>query len=473
MEKTQNKGIKLSVKSFIISIVIMLLLMIVAYLLTFFLKAGEYSHIINDKGNTVIETTLDFPLGKYQEIEKDFPFYKFIASPILVFTMEGSTTLIGIIVFLFIIGGTFQVLGTCNLMEYILKKIVNKYYNKRYLLLAVIILFFMLLGSLVGSFEEVIPIVPFMVLLASSLGFDEITGIAVSFLAVGCGFSTAIMNPFTVGIAQEQAGVAMFSGVWMRIVSFIIIYILLTFWVLTRVKKKKNNEDNQEINHDFTKNEKLDKASASFGIIIVSAIFIVISSVFIPFLRDYTLIIFGLAFLLAGIISGLQAGLSLKELLKIFLKGMIGMAPVIILILMASSIKYILTESSRIDTILYLLINLIEKLPKWSVILFIYLIVLIFNFFISSGSAKAFLLMPLLTPIASIFNIPINLVILAYIFGDGFSNMLYPTNAALLITLNVTDVSYSTYFKKTISLFLSILVITAILLLFGLVVNYH
>jgi uncharacterized ion transporter superfamily protein YfcC len=96
---------------------------------------------------------------------------------------------------------------------------------------------------------------------------------------------------------------------------------------------------------------------------------------------------------------------------------------------MASSIKFTLEEANVLDTILHGAVGLAQDMPKWAVILFIYLIVLGMNFFIPSGSAKAFMLIPLIVPMAQIFGVSAQLCVVAFAFGDGFSNVFYPTNS--------------------------------------------
>jgi uncharacterized ion transporter superfamily protein YfcC len=122
--------------------------------------------------------------------------------------------------------------------------------------------------------------------------------------------------------------------------------------------------------------------------------------------------------------------------------------------------------------VLHYAVDLADKLPRWSVILFIYLIVLGMNFFIPSGSAKAFMLMPLIVPMAQIFGLSSQLCVLAFAFGDGFSNVFYPTNPALLISLGVADVSYGKWFRWSWKFQTANLVLTSLLLLFGLAVGY-
>ena len=139
---------------------------------------------------------------------------------------------------------------------------------------------------------------------------------------------------------------------------------------------------------------------------------------------------------------------------------------------MASSIKYTLTEANILDTLLYWAIQGMENLPQWAIILSVYLLVLTLNFFISSGSAKAFLLIPLLIPITTHFGINSQLSVLAFAFGDGFSNVFYPTNAALLIALGLTGTPYSQWMKFTWNFQIMNLLLTSLLLLFGLAVGY-
>lgn len=142
------------------------------------------------------------------------------------------------------------------------------------------------------------------------------------------------------------------------------------------------------------------------------------------------------------------------------------------MILMANSIKYTMVEGNVLDTILNGAISIAETLPRWSVILFIYLITLVMNFFIASGSAKAFLLMPLIVPVAEVFGISAQLCVVAYAFGDGFSNVFYPTNPVLLISLGMVNVDYGKWAKWSIKFQVMNLLLTSGLLLLGLAIGY-
>ena len=174
----------------------------------------------------------------------------------------------------------------------------------------------------------------------------------------------------------------------------------------------------------------------------------------------------------SGITATQIAGVKPRLLGKQFLAGMLAILPAVVMILMASSIKYTLEEAKVLDTILHGAVGLADHLPAWSVILFIYLIVLVMNFFIPSGSAKAFMLIPLIVPLAQIFGLSPQLAILAFAFGDGFSNVFYPTNPALLISLGLANTGYVDWFKWSWRFQAANLLLTSLILLFGVAVGY-
>ena len=438
---TEKKGLNISAKSFISAILVIFILMILTYALTFAVpNAG-------------------------------IPFWKWALSPVLVLTADGNVSLIAVIAFLLVIGGVFNCLEKCGLMKYMLDKITFRYGKERYKLMALIVLFFMAMGSFIGSFEECVPLVPIVVALAIRLGWDALTGIGMSLLAIGCGFSAGICNPFTVGVAQELAGLPMFSGMWLRALAFVLVYALLMGFLFLHARKIERPVDMQATSHDFTDNKNMNRGLIWFAGLMITGIAVVLSSVFITALQDYTMIIVALTFLLAGMIASAVSGNG-GNLGKIFWNGLVSVLPAVIMILMANSIKYTLVEGNVLDTLLNGAVDIAATLPRWSVILFIYLIVLIMNFFIASGSAKAFLLMPLIVPVAEVFGISAQLCVVAFAFGDGFSNVFYPTNPVLLISLGLANVDYGKWVKWSWKFQVMNLILTSGLLFAGFIIGY-
>ena len=467
MVPEKEKGINISVKSFLAAIAIIFLLMLLSYILTLVIPGGEYIRTLDENGNTVID-----PEAGFRYVEGGLPFWKWLLSPILVLGSDGSAALIAVIIFLLVIGGVFNALTEYGMMHYMLGRLVSRFGAFRYRLMLILILFFMAMGSLVGSFEEIVPLVPIVVPLALALGWDAETGIAMSLLAVGCGFAAGVANPFTIGVAQTLAGLPMFSGIWLRLLAFVCIFALLYVFVYLHATKLKGAGD-AEFRHTVTKrNARMDKGLRLFAVIVGLGILIVLSSGFIAAIRDYTMIIVAVMFLAAGISSLLAAGMSGSELRKAFLSGVVKVSPSVLMILMAASIKYIMVEGHILDTLLHGAVTAANGMSRAGLILFIYLICLVMNFFIPSGSAKAFLLIPLIVPLAQLFGISAQLCIVAFAFGDGFSNVFYPTNPALLISLGLADVSYGRWAAYSWKFQVLNLILTSGLLLFGLAVGY-
>ena len=204
--------------------------------------------------------------------------------------------------------------------------------------------------------------------------------------------------------------------------------------------------------------------------ILCAGILLILSSIVITALQGYTMIIVAVMFLVAGIASVLLCGKSLRWLGVSFWNGLVSVLPAVLMILMATSIKYTLVEADILDTILHGAVVMAGTLPGWVVILFIYLVVLVMNFFIPSGSAKAFLLMPLIVPVVQVFGISAQLCVVAYAFGDGFSNVFYPTNPVLLIGLGLADVNYGTWVEWSWKFQAANLVLISLLLLFGMII---
>lgn len=423
-------------KTYLISVFTLLILMVLTYVLTLIVDCEGIS------------------------------FLQFIGSPILVLTTSSSSTIIAIIIFLIVIGGVIEGLNRCGFLEYMINKIVYLNGGKPYKLMAILVFFFMCMGSLVGSFEEVVPLVPIITALAIDLGFDAVIGVGMSLLAVGCGFAAGVANPFTIGVAQELAGLPMFSGAGYRAIGFVLIYALLMGFLY--ITSKKNIKNNKTTKREFIREERKDTALLVFAAIMGTGLLIVLVSPFLVFLQDYTMIIIALMFLFAGISAVLITGTPAKELSKQFLQGAINISPSILLILMASSIRYIMEESGLIYVMLDACSSAAFSMNKVQLIIFIYLICLFMNFFIPSGSAKAFLLMPLLIPLSIQFGLSPQLCILAYAFGDGFSNVFYPTNPALLISLGLINMDYRKWFNYSWKFQILNLLLTSAILIVGL-----
>jgi len=427
---------------------------------------GAYPRSTDENGNVTIDTG-----GTFQPVDGGISFGRWLLSPVLVLGASGSGTLIAVIAFLLVIGGIFNALDKGGLMHYMLGRIVVRFGHARYRLQAVIVLFFMSMGAFIGSFEECVPLVPLVTALAVSLGWDVLTGLGMSLLAAGCGFASGVCNPFTVGLAQEVAGLPMFSGIWFRLAAFAMIYSLLLYFLRQHAKKVECVEETVHTEAQAFRPE-MNRGLVAFAVILGAGILLVLSSAFLSFLQDLTMVLVAVMFLTAGVTAVLLSGMKARELAGHFFRGIVSILPAVAMILMASSIKFTMEEARILDTLLHGAVELASNMPKWIVILFLYLLVLVMNFFISSGSAKVFLMMPLIVPLAEVFGISAQLCVVAFAFGDGFSNVFYPTNPVLLISLGLSDVSYGKWVRWSWKFQVANLLLTSLILLFGLAIGY-
>ena len=194
-------------------------------------------------------------------------------------------------------------------------------------------------------------------------------------------------------------------------------------------------------------------------------LFIVILFSAIPVLRDLGLgmVIMGIAFLIGTLVIGRVLIGSFKEWGKSFWKGCVAIAPSLIIMMVAFSIKYVAERADILHTTFYYMHNYLSNTSPYLSVLIIYLFVLLVEFFIPGSSAKALLLIPLLT-LAPIPGISKNIIILCYLFGDGYTNVIYPTCGTLLIGLGLADVSFIDWIKKNGLYMLFLLLASAVFL---------
>ena len=476
-----DTGIKIGRKSFFSSVAILLILMIIAGILTYIIPSGAFERTVIDGRESIVPGT--FAVTG----QGGYPVWRWFTAPAEVLGSGDSSTVIVIILFIFIIGGTFGVLDKSGMLKYIMNSLVNRYGKAKYRLMAILILFFMLFGSVFGIFEELVALVPIVIILSYALGWDSLTGLGMSALAAGFGFSAATLNPFTLGIAQKLAGVPAFSGLAFRIGVIAICYGILYFFVYKHAKKIEANPEISSVYHEDEAqrmkysnaniSEKLPnemympKAVKVFGLALVLVITYVILGFFVESLSAISLPVMAVLFLVGGLLAAKMSQYG-GNILKDFVKGIGGIAPSAILILMAMSVKLIITNGGIMDTILNYSSEQISLMGPQGAAIVIFALVLMMNFFIGSGSAKAFLLIPIIAPMSDLVGVSRQVAVQAFCFGDGFTNMLYPTNALLMITLGVTVVSYSKWFKWTIPLQLIILAVNILLLMAAVAIGY-
>lgn len=478
----QKAGAQIGKKAFIQSIVILFVLMMAAGILTLVIPAGQYTRLEVD-GRESIDP------NSFQLIEKpDYPIWRWFTAPIEVLGSESGPTVIVIIVVLFFAGGAFAALDKTGTIRAFIGNIVRRFRDRKYTLLWMVSLAFMFLGATLGTFEEVVLLVPVMIALAYSLGWDALVGLGMSILATNMGFSAAISNPYTLGVSQQLAGLPLFSGAWLRVAIFIVIYIIFMAF-LSAYARKIDKDPKASLIHgeDAAEREKFKAATDSslteidpkqnraiqfFGAFLVLIFAAMVAAPFVPAISDYALPLVGILFLIGGVGAGFVSGAGGKKVWQGLVEGWGGLAPSVPLILMAASIRFIIDSGGITDTILHAAANSFTSLGAFPAALVVYALALGIEFFIASGSAKAFLMIPIVMPLADLIGVTRQTAVLAYIFGDGFSNLAYPTNPVLLICLGLTVVSYPKWIRWTAKLWLWVILATVAFLGIAVAINF-
>ncbi len=461
-----NVKVKFGLKSFITVVVILFAVLLLVGVLTYVIPAGEYT-LVDDR--IVIDS---FRFLSDAENTTRLPIYRWFTAPFeALFLGSNSANMIMIVALLLVLGGTFKVLEESGGLVSLVRVIMTKLQSKRFIAIWVITAVIMILSAVFGLQEQLLILYPVFAMLCTALNWSRFTAISFILIASGVGFTTAITNPLTIGTASIAAGVSVTDGLWYRCIIFCVMYVLtslfLTFLAKRDEKAVKEKFDttgfvsvsNEEHIEDIRKSKMI---IALFSIALLS----VIITTAIPALRSLAMVFMAVAFIVGTVIIGRVLLGSYSKLGKSFLGGIKDVLPSIVIIMIAFGITYIAQQGNILHTIFYYFYNTVSNMSPYLAVIILYVFVLIIEFFIPSASAKAVLIIPMLT-LAPIEGISITVIILTYLFADGYTNVLYPTCGTLLVGLGLANVSFAEWFKKTILFQLILFAVSIAFLMFA------
>ncbi len=478
-------GIKLNLKTVLMISVLAVALVIAAGVLSHVIPQGEYTT------STVVDGVEIYDPDSYVQFEEQNPlaWWKIALSPFLALNPANDYFLTGIIivVFVVIIGGTFLIIDECGVLRYIMGIVVEKFTNKKYLLLALIVFICMLLSSTAGILEESITLVPIAVAISLALGWDSLVGLGMSLIAIAFGFTAATFNPFNVVTIQKMAGLDIYSGLGFRIIVFIVVYAILTAFLILYAKKIEkvpskslSYESDKQMREKYPislckeamMDKRIAKASKAFAICL-ACVFILIA---LDFILDMSGTISSAAmpvmFASGSIFAAYYAGMSIKDFFRNFGKGIKTILPILPFFILILAIIYVLTEGQILPTILHSAYEHIQHLNPYICILVIFFIIMALEFFIGSGSIKALLTMPIILPLANMLGITGQSVILAFCLGDGFTNLLYPTSGIMIIAIGMVGINYRKWLKFSAPLFIAEFAASVVFMILAVACNY-
>ena len=476
-KKTEKASANIEFKSFITVVLLLSFMLVLAGVLSYVIPNGRFEY---DNG-MIVEGTY-----KVNEEQGGIAIWRVITAPIRVFASDDAVTIIMISVFLLVMSGVFNLLEKTGGTKIVISRIIKRLADRGGPVICLCTLVFMLFGSFFGMFEELVTLLPLIIMFMLSMGFDTMTGLGACLLAACFGFSAAITNPFSVGLAASISGIPVSSGLWLRLVFFAIIYATLCIFLMTHIKRIEA-DPKRSITYaiDLEKREKLDgfdaareKNPENDRVFKVICTFFAVQGVVLVFIATvqeisgFAIPILAVTFLFGGIIAGFFVTEKKTDTFRHIAKGAIAMLPAVAMIAMASSIKLVMTEGEIIDSIMYYVIGILDGKGPFVTILLIYLLILILQVFIGSSSAKIMLVMPIVLPICRSMGISEEMVIFAYCMADGFTDVILPTNPVLLVGLSMANVPYTKWFKWTWKLQGIVLAITVLVLFFGTYIGY-
>lgn len=513
-------------------------IILICAILSWIIPAGEYSRHTIDVNGSTRTVIVD---NSYHAVESAPQTWQVFSS-----LLQGFEKQAGIIAFLLIIGGAFQIMNNSRAIDVgifsflrFTKGLERHRWMKRIgvnnVVIAMVMVLFSMFGAVFGMSEETLAFVIIIVPLAISMGYDSIVGLCMVYVAAHVGFAGAILNPFTIGIAQGLSDLPLFSGFEYRLFCWILLTVVLIICVLiyaNRIKRNptlspmyradeywrnKRSEDTEEVAYakplascivyglilvalvlfsllyPITTFSLGNTAVNLYAVPVCTALFAVFGWIglrksfhfFILTILAFTVIFLVIGvmgygwylpeisaiFLAMGLLSGYAAGNNADGIIKLFLEGAKDILSAAIVVGLAGGIIQILQDGRIIDPILHSLASLMNEAGRVTSIGVMYVIQTLINIIIPSGSAKAALTMPIMAPFSDVIGVSRQATVMAFQFGDGFTNMITPTSAVLIGALGIARIPYEIWIKWFAKILLLLIILGFLLLIPTVVMN--
>ncbi|ANU18113.1 C4-dicarboxylate ABC transporter permease [Planococcus maritimus] len=441
---------------------ILFLIMIAAMVASYLIPAGQYEREEVENRTVVVDNS-------YTQVEQSpvgfFDLFKAIPT--------GMSEASNIIFYIFLVGGAFGIIRATGAIESGIAKVVDKLERQEKFLIPIVMVLFSILGATIGMAEEVIIFVPIGIAVARAIGFDAMTGTAMVSLGAASGFIGGMLNPFTVGVAQGIAELQVFSGIGFRFGAYIF-FLTFAIWYVMRYAAKVKKDPTQSVIYEIEKRAK--KSSTKDQAELLGAfnwrhgmvfLFLAIGlgiNVYGVFEWGWYLTELAASFIIIGFAAGLVGNLGINRMFDAFIDGMKLVVFGALIVGFARAILVIMEQGVIMDTMINGLSSVISGLPNALTVIGMFFTQVVINFFIPSGSGQAATTMPIMTPLSDLLAIERQVAVLAYQYGDGITNSIIPTSAALMGYLAVAGIPYDKWVKFVWKLIVGWLVIALVAL---------
>ncbi len=450
--------------------VILFALIVVAAIGSYIIPAGEFDRAKDpNSGRTVVVP------GTFHKVEQNpLSFFDTFIS-----VQKGSIDAADVVFFIFFVYASFYIVLQTGALHSFIGWLLRVLKGKEIIIIPIFMYIFALGGSVFGMYEETFGFIPLFVGLAIAMGYDALVGMSIVSLAVAMGFAAAFMNPFTVGVAQKVAELPLFSGMGFRIIVwFVHVTMAVVYTLLYAIKVKKDpsksilkgmDMGSLALNHDELVQKKLtgrDKLILLWVAVIVGLLVwgVIVKGWYFDELAGL--------FIIMGVAAGFMAGWGPSKIAVTFLEGAKDIVFGALVVGLSRGILIVMREAKIIDTVINAMATPLSYLPRWLAAEGMLIVQTLINFFIPSGSGQAATTMPIMAPLSDLLGITRQTAVLAFQFGDGFSNVLWPTTA-LPVICSIAKVPIDKWWKYFVPFFGWLLVAQVIFMAVAVAINWQ
>lgn len=449
-------------------------LIVFAAVLTWIVPAGEFVRETIEVGGSSREVVVN---NSFHYTERSPQTWQVFSA-----LFNGFVDKADIIIFILIVGGAFWILNNSHAIDVGVMSFLRSVKRlSRYklikklgvnnIIITLVMLLFSLFGAVFGMSEETIAFVVIFIPLAIQMGYDSIVGVCMCYVAAHVGFAGAMLNPFTIGIAQGIADLPLFSGLEYRLFCWVVLTIVGIAFVLWYAHRVKANPESSPVYKldDYWRSRMESSEESKLSVrqkLILVLFFVTIVALVVGVLKfGWYIEEISALFLAMGILSGILDRQWADDIAKLFLAGCKDILSAALVVGLASGIIFILKDGCVIDTILYALTRSLAQVGDVVSLGAMYVFQTLLNVVMPSGSAKAALTMPIMSQFADLIDVSRQTTVLAFQFGDGFTNMLTPTSGVLIGVLGMARIPYGTWLKWVWKFILALIIIGFILML--------
>ncbi len=445
-------------------------IMVVCAILTWIVPAGEFERVLN-------ETTgrMQVIPGTYKVIEsspvgpwKFFLLYfeGFIEAADIIFFILFSSCYVFLL----------SKIGALNAMTGAMLRMIGK---RDILIIPLFMTFFAICGTTFGMYEETYALLPAFIVIGITLGYDRIVGGSIVYVGVATGFAAATLNPFTIGVASKVAEVPLAAGdiSLFRLAAFVVFLAVSVTYVMRYALKIKKDPTksimygvHEDIDGLMTREECMSVPFTGAQKISMVGFALTVVALVVGIIKfEWYLTEIAALFFVAFVITALINKYSVNEIADTFIESSRATIYGCILVGAARGISMVMGAGAIIDTVVYGLANMVSMLPPALSGIGMLIVQNLINFFIPSGSGQAIVMMPIMAPLADLVGVTREMAVVAFQFGDGFSNMFWPTSCAT--ACGIMGLGLNKWYKFVTKLFIMMFLVQCVFMVIGVVIG--